>query len=524
MNGGDGTAHNAWLPCTRRIPLGVVIIVAAVLGTNSARGAPPPTPFGTAVIRGSSVYAGAALFAAYQGQLGRPLTPAVANAVTAALGRMYERDGYSRPELQVNDPLMATGILRIDVFEPRFTRVTFSGAEGPYHSRLAALGTRIQASNPVRPAQVQRSLQLMRTLPGLSVIESVARDASVRNGFVLTLTVAYRPVEGLVEVSNQGSKEIGPVFITGQLVSNGLLGHDEKLGALFTATTEYEEYHAAGAFGELPVSDSGTRVSLLGLYSYSVPHVSPGDPLDTFRRALAQLRVTQPFLLGGAPSLTLVGGLDVDNQITEQNTTLLRDDRLRVADLGAQAAWGAGASTRYSAVFDLRQGLNALGSQLYAADLMPDLRSKDFLLERLRLTQLNSLGELWSLRLDAILQHSAYVLPYSEQLTIGGQVLGHGFEVSQVAGDSGGDARIDLRRRLARFADSGELWLYGYYDYGIVWSQDGNSQQCAALTGLGVAFSKGSWSGTAEVAQPLIHPDVDGSRSPRILAQIAKHF
>jgi hemolysin activation/secretion protein len=502
----------------------VVIIGAQLLTVTPAQGAPQPL-LNSAVIRGSSVYAAPALFATYREQLGRPLTPAVASTVTAALAGKYERDGYSRPELQVDERPMAAGILRIEVFEARFTRVTFSGPAGPHRQRLAALGVRIQGSNPVRPAQVQRALQAMRSLPGLSVIESVARDASVRNGFILTLTTSYKPVEGLVRISNRGSKEIGPLFADAQIVGNDLLGHEEKLGVLVTTTTDYGEYHAGGAFADVPVSDAGTHVSLLGLYSYSVPHVSPGDPVDTFRRTLVQLRVTQPVLSAGASTLALVGGLDVDNQLTNEDAALLRDDRLRVADLGARAAWGAFTATRYNAVFDLRQGLNALGShQLDAANLAPDLRRKDFLLARMQLTQLTQLDERWSVRLDALLQHSGYLLPYSERLTIGGQVLGRGFEITQVAGDSGGDARLELRRLMSRFKGSGELSVYGYYDYGAVGSQDGSPHQSAAVTGIGVAFTGGSLTGSVEVAEPLIHPDVDGSRSPRVLAEIAEHF
>jgi hemolysin activation/secretion protein len=506
-----------------RAVFSLVIIGALLLTATSAHAAPQPL-LNSAVIRGSSVYAAPALFATYRKQLGQPLTPAVASTVTAALAGMYERDGYSRPELQVDERPLAAGILRIEVFEARFTRVAFAGPAGPHRERLAALGAGIQNSNPVRPAQVQRALQAMRSLPGLSVIESVARDASVRNGFVLTLTTSYKPMEGLIRISNRGSKEIGPVFADAQVVGNDLLGQEEKLGALVTATTDYEEYHAGGAFADVPVSDAGTHVSLLGLYSDSVPHVSPGDPVDTFRRTLVQLRVTQPLISAATANLALLGGLDVDNQLTDQGAALLRDDRLRVADLGAQAAWGAFTATRYNAVFDLRQGLNAFGSQLYATDLVPDLRRKDFLLTRLQLTQLTQLDERWSVRVDALLQHSGYVLPYSEQLTIGGQVLGRGFEITEVSGDSGGDARLELRRLMSRFKGSGELSLYGYYDYGAVWSQDGSPHQSAAVTGIGVAFTRGSLTGSVEVAQPLIHPDVDGSRSPRVLAEIAKHF
>jgi hemolysin activation/secretion protein len=522
-NQGDSSAHNMVLQGSRALHSLVVIIGALLLTATAARAAAPPA-MTSAVIRGSSVYGAPALFETYRASLGQPLTAGVATAVANALAHLYERDGYARPELYVDERPMAAGILRIEVYEPRFTRVIFAGSQGPYAQRLEALGARIVAVNPVRPKEVQRALKAMRLLPGLAVIESVARDAAVRNGFILTLTVSYKEVEGLVRLSNRGSKEIGPWFADAQLVGNDLLGQDEKLGVLATATTDFKEYEAAGAFADVPVGAAGTHLSALGLYSYSVPHVPPGDPVDTFRRTLVQLRATQPLLASATASVNLVGGVDIDNQITDENAQRLRDDRLRIVDLGTQAAWAAFTATRYNLVFDLRKGLDALGSQLFAEDLVPDLRRKDFLLWRAQLTQLTQLDERWSLRLDALLQHSGYVLPYSEQLTIGGQVLGRGFEISEVAGDSGGDGRVELRRLLSRLNGTGELSLYGYYDYGAVWSQDGSPAQSAAVTGIGAAFTRGTLAGSLEVAQPLIHPDVDGSRSPRVLLEVTKTF
>jgi hemolysin activation/secretion protein len=521
-NQGDSSAHNMSVPGSRAFR-SLIVIIGLLLTAMSAHAAAAPA-MTSAVIRGSTVYGAPLLFETYRGQLGQPLTPALATVVANALARLYERDGYSRPELYVDEKPMAAGILRIEVFEPRFTHVNFAGAEGPYAARLAALGARIVAVNPVRPQEVQRALRAMRALPGLSVIESVARDTAVRNGFVLTLTVSYKALEGLARISNRGSKEIGPWFADGQIVANDLLGQGEKLGALATATTDFKEYEAGGAFADVPVGAAGTHLSVLGLYSYSVPHVPPGDPVDTFRRTLVQLRALQPLLATAAAGVNLVGGLDIDNQLTDENAQQLRDDRLRIADLGLQAAWAAFSATHYNLVFDLRHGLNAFGSQLYAADLVPDLRRKDFFLWRAQLTQLTQLDERWSLRVDALLQHSGYVLPYSEQLTIGGQVLGRGFEISEVAGDSGGDGRVELRRLLSRLNGTGELALYGYYDYGAVWSQDGSPSQSAAVTGLGAAFTRGTLAGSVEVAQPLIHPDVDGSRSARVLLELTKTF
>jgi len=501
-----------------------IVIIGLVLGSREVRGQAATQPLlGSTVIRGSSVYDAPHLFGTYREQLGRPLTQASAGDVAAALMRMYERDGYSRPELQVDERLIAAGILRIEVFEARFTRVAFSGPAGPYQQRLVALGAQIRDCNPVRPAQVRRALQKMRALPGLSVTATTAPDETVRNGFVLTLATTYRRVEALVRISNRGSREIGPVFVDGQGLVNDLLGQDEQLGALFTAATEVAEYHAIGAFAEVPVDSRGTHLSVFGLHSSSTPLPLPLDPGDLYTRTLAVLRVTHPLFVG-ASSLALAAGLDLDNQLTDRAGVVVRDDRLRVADVGFQAASASGAAPQYAGALELRRGLDALGSELHATDLVPDPRRKDFLLTRLQLSQLFLIGRRWSVRLDVLAQHSSDALPYSEQLKIGGEVLGRGFEVSELAGDSGADLRLELRHDLTRLMGSGKVSLYGYYDYGRVWSQAGSPTQSAAIAGAGLAVSQGALTGSAELAQPLIHPDVDGSKSPRVFFEIAAHF
>ena len=475
------------------------------------------------MISGSSVYDAPQLFASYRDQLGQPLTPAAASAVTAAVARMYDRDGYSRPELQIDERTMAAGILRIKVFEARFTRVTFSGPAGPYEQRLTGLGAQIRNSNPVRPAEVQRALQKMRALPGLAISAETAPDETVRNGYLLTLTTTYRPAEALVRVSNRGSREIGPVFVDGQAVANNLLGKDEKLGAVFTAATDFAEYHAAGAFAEVPLDARGAHFSLFGLHESSTPLASPLDQGASYSRNLGVLRLTQPLHIG-ASSTTLAAGLDVDNQLTDQGGEVVRNDRLRIADLGFQATSGNGAGAQYAMALELRKGLDGLGSELQATDLVPDPRRRDFLLTRLQLTGIFLIDPRWTVRLDALTQYSCYALPYTEQLKIGGEVLGRGFEVAEVAGDSGADTRLELRRDLAHSLGAGKLSLYAYYDYGRSWSHYGNPTESAAIAAGGLAVSKGALSASLELAQPLIHPDVDGNKSPRVFFEFAGHF
>ena len=98
-------------------------------------------------------------------------------------------------------------------------------------------------------------------------------------------------------------------------------------------------------------------------------------------------------------------------------------------------------------------------------------------------------------------------------------------------GNSHQDATCSLRPPLARPAagaveggDPLRALACGYYDYGQVWSQAGIRTQSAAIAAAGLAISKGAFTGSVELAQPLIHPDVDGSKSARVFFEIAAHF
>ena len=81
------------------------------------------------------------MFVAYRDHLGRPISTSNAQAIIAQIEALYLRDGYSRPEFRLDDDLAATGILRIEVFEPQITRVDFSGDAGPYDARLEELAS-----------------------------------------------------------------------------------------------------------------------------------------------------------------------------------------------------------------------------------------------------------------------------------------------------------------------------------------------------------------------------------------------
>jgi hemolysin activation/secretion protein len=261
----------------------------------------------------------------------------------------------------------------------------------------------------------------------------------------------------------------------------------------------------------------------MAFVSTSNPTEEGGDLDDDYSRERVTMRVTRPVHSSSTLNVSLGGALDFENLGIDRDGARLREDRLRSVEVGGRVSWRGSESTQYLATFDVRQGLDGFGSELFAPDLTDDPRRKDFLLARLQFVSFIKLGDKWSVRADALAQQSAYVLPYSERFKIGGERIGRGFEVTEVAGDQGAGAKVELRRELAPATKwLGKTSTYGFYDLGAVWTQDGpRERESVATAGFGVSMSGERLNGYLEIAKPLTHVDVEGSKSATIFAELS---
>jgi hemolysin activation/secretion protein len=514
-------SHNARGSRTKSNALRAAVIIAcAACAPRFVNAAEQPTLAAT-VIDGVSTYSASELFAIYREELGRPISSAAAQAIVAQIEALYLRDGYSRPELRIDAQLAAEGVLRIEVFEARVTRVEFSGDQGPYSQALERIGIELSEHAPLRPVDLQRAIQRMRELPGLSVRASTRRDELQRNAYALIVEANYQPIDGAVELSNRGTSQIGPVFASGQLVANNLLGLQERLGLLFSSATDAEEFFGAGVFIDARVSDAGAHLTTTAFASRSNP-TEPIDRDDRYLRERASLRAVQPIGGDSASRIALSVGLDFDDLELMRSNRRLRMERLRIAELGGRLNGAFTPRTPYLFALQVRKGLDGLGASLYAPDLAADPRRLDFTSVRVQFTQLYRFAKRWTARLDGLAQQSAYVLPDAERYKIGGERLGRGFEVTEIAGDQGAGGKIELRRALAGAAMLQKASLYGFYDFGATWKQNGGERESASSSGVGFALEYGHISGFVEVAKPLTKPDVEGDSDAKVFAEL--HF
>src|SRR4051812_33347452 len=239
----------------------------------------PPSPgaaaLTTVVVSGSTVYDAPRLFGAYGTELGKPITRDSARAVVEALAGLYVQDGYVRPEIHLDDALAANGVLRAQLAEARVTNVVYQGDTGNFRDALERIATKLESSKPLRRNDIPDALRDMRAIAGLAVTATSRRDPVAPNAYELVVKTSFTPVDGVVRVNNRGTDQVGPNFLLGQLFANGLLGHEEKLGLIFAAATDPEEYLGAGLYVDTPVGGGATHVNMLLFRSHSAPNEAP---------------------------------------------------------------------------------------------------------------------------------------------------------------------------------------------------------------------------------------------------------
>ncbi len=506
----------------RAILVGIISLALEVIFVTAASAAPNLV---SVVVRGSTVYDAPTLFDLYREHLGKPVTVGGARAIAAAVVARYETDGYSRPQVTLDDSLLEAGILRLGLLESRISSVSVSGDPGPHLERLETLGTKLRDDVPITQASIAEALRQMRSLPGLTLQATTARDETSSNLYRLDLETRFDRTTGVVRLSNRGTDESGPNFVLGQFMFNGLLDGQTSLGATFGTATDYGEFHGLGLLANVGVGAPGGRLSFMGFRSRSNPHELIVDRDDDYLRDLVSLAYARPMPSVERANLTLTAALDLDDLEILRSGNRLRDERLRMLSVGPRWSWQHGRDAQYFMSVELVKGLDVMGSGLSAPDLADDPRRADFSLARLAFTRISRFGAGWSVRLDALGQHTPHTLPYGERFKIGGDRLGRGFEVAEIAGDSGLGAKVELRRNLL---DTPSILrgasLYGFYDIGAAFKEDAPGRESAATAGFGFAIQAGRVSSVIELAQPLTHPDVEGRKDLTLFAELGLGF
>jgi len=313
--------------------------------------------------------------------------------------------------------------------------------------------------------------------------------------------------------------------------ANSVLGLRERFQlGFFTNPIEPEEllYYEAGY--TQPIGNDGFHVSL----NLSTSDIDAGSELEATDTesgsSRAQLFAWYPIIRSSKENLWVTGSLNYQDfrETSFDRTTIA--DRTRVARLRFNY-WLSHHKGSTNISVEASQGLNVLdATEEGSANLSRADGRSDFTKVTAFVTRQQGLWGNFGLQASVGGQWSAQPLLSSEEFALGGTGFGRAYDFSEVTGDLGAAASIELRygRNL------GKPWLdafqvYGFYDIGSVWNDvagTGKTRDSISSAGVGTRLTvTPKFRIDLEAAKPLTRfVDTRDSTSMRYFFNVTANF
>jgi hemolysin activation/secretion protein len=486
-------------------------------------------------LEGVTIYSSESWGADFSRLLGQRVSLADIYAFAAALTARYRNDGYILSRVIVPPQTIDTvegGVIRLQAVEGFIAEVRFEG-DAPGRL-LRAHGEQIKAERPLKAATLERFLLLMNDQPGTFARALLLPSPTKAGASDLVIELSRQRLGAGASIDNRGGRALGPLRATLDIEQRAFFGWGDRTSLRLTGAEHNELNYLAFAHEESIGSD-GTRGSFSFNRVRSRPDTSSSFiPLDTRTASdSAALGLSHAAWRGRNQNLYLRAALTGHNGTTHLFNTLESEDRIRALRIGltydlADAARGVN-------ILDVEfaGGFEGLGSSRQGdADLSRAGGKPGFRKLGIYAARLQALAGGWSV-LGALSAQKAFdVLLAPELFGFGGEQFGRGYDPSELVGDHGAAAKLELRWSTG-FDLAGRALgttAYGFYDAGTVRQrspQPGSpAKESAQSAGFGVRFDAApAFSGYLEFAKPL-NRDVaaEGNRRLRTYAGLSVRY
>lgn len=482
-------------------------------------------------VQGVTIYNTSEIEAFYAGKLGQKTTLGEVQAIANAITLKYRADGYVLSQAVLPAQKIDDGRVTIQVVEGYVENVVVEG-EPSKRKLIERYTSKIEGNRPLNINTLERYLLLANDLPGISALAVLRPSATTVGAADVVITVQEDKFEGSVGVDNRGTDFIGPVQFTTMLTGNNLLGLYDRTTVRSVMASDTNELRFFDLHHEEQIGSEGTK--LLGVVSYS--DTEPGstlDELDVEGTSFAfSMGASHPFLRTRNENLTLRGNFDFRDTQTDILGLDFSEDKIRALRVGVEYDRGDSWNGVNLVSLGLSQGLdfwNATGPGIMRSRADGE---EDFTKMNMDLSRLQTIDDNWSVLASATGQYSWDPLLSAEEFTVGGAAFGQAYDPSELAGDHGAAARLELRySRYAGLEYFKSYQAYSYYDLGAVWQEESqittsSDRNSLASAGLGLRFNlTDTVSGDTQVGFPLTR-DVatNGNQSPNVYFRLTKLF
>jgi hemolysin activation/secretion protein len=430
----------------------------------------------------------------YAGLLGKTVTLADILDVADAIEKEYRAAGFVLVRAYVPPQHVKDGIFSIRIVEGYVTNTTIEGGSDATRALVKAYLRPLLQDKPLHLGTIERAMLLANDIPGVQATGVLRPSANVAGASDLAVTIAPSEIAASLSGNNRGSHLSGLWTVTGTAAYNDILGNDQ-LSASATADPIHARQYGGQLKYAMAIGDDGLVGSLFGAASHGAPAGSLGSIDVRTDSWAAGPRLTYPLIRTRDETLTLDGGLTVQDAHVDILGVKISHDQWRVADIAATYLRNDFLAGNWAASIDVAQGLPILGAT--------DNRSPDLSLGgRTTFTKLTGLVHYTAPLFDAFSVAAAMQGQYSfnpliegEQILFGGTNIGRGYEPGAITGDRGLGGTAELRYDTHAFSDYyvQDLQPYVYVDAARTWNikrpqEAGLFMQSILSAGAGVRF------------------------------------
>jgi hemolysin activation/secretion protein len=496
---------------------------------------PPSVPFQVShlEISGNTRIDTATLHALIATAEGQRITLPQLAALTARITDYYHAHGYPLARAIVPAQTMHEGVVRIEVIEAHYGKVSVDNQSRVSTGLLeAALGD-LKSGTVVSQALLDRSLLLLSDIPGLAVNATLRPGTAVGSSDLQVDTSTPQLITGSVMADDGGDRYSGRARLGATVNLLDPLHHGDVLE--LTALSSGSGMNYGRLSYDTLLDGEGTRLGA----GYSGLHYRLSgrlSDLDAYGDAQdASVWVKQPLIRGRALDLNAqiqydhlqlnddIGASDLKTRRHLDNVAASLSGDVRDGLLtGAVNIWGA--SWIYGHV-----GFDNDAAQ--AADATGAATQGDFSKWNLTVGRLQSIGLHDVVYLEASGQWANGNLDPSQQMILGGPSSVRAYDVSALSADTGYQLTAELRHTFPEFWH-GQWQTIGFIDAAhvsvdrTIFAPGPNS---ASLTGVGVGLNwagPDQWTAGITLATPIgARPELVGDTpSTRVWAQVTKGF
>lgn len=393
--------------------------------------------------------------------------------ITDEITLFYRNKGYFLATAFLPNQKIKDGILTINIIEGYISEVIF---DDPINDNevITSYIERIKNINPVNMADLESILIRLNDIPGMSFRSVISTQEDSNDGaVVLTLVRNESKPSAAVLINDFGSKSLGKHDVIVNYKKSFIPLHNSSFLAATSVPINKLKYTTIEhSFMTIPDVQFYINASIIRSHPDDNLGSNPID-IDT-RTDFLKLGASYKLVRTRNASVEFRAALEVRNNSIDVLNNIQTRDRIRVSRASLVSYYADKWKGNNSIHLIVSQGLKILGSSkvgdpyLSRAAADPEFSKGEFTYGRLQ-----DINDKWSFLTYLSAQASSYSLYTAEEFGYGGQALGRAFDNSQLLGDYGFAASVELKYKLKSYSESGRNnELYAFYDLGKIWNND----------------------------------------------------